>query len=246
MINFAHRGASFDYPENTILSLKEGIKAGANGLEIDVHKTKDNEIVVIHDENIERTYIGKGLVKDFTLKELIKFKNRKKLFREHSECYIPTLEEVLSLVKGQDITLNIELKTDEIHYKGLESNVISLINEYELNQKVILSSFNHDSIKIVKKLDDSIKTAILYDSHIENVIKYAKNLGVGAIHPDLRLVSKELIQEAHKNNLKVNIYTVNNPIYMRLLINNKADGLFTDYPELLSEILKEEKIIINL
>lgn len=240
MINFAHRGASFDYPENTILSLKEGIKSGANGLEIDVHKTKDNKLVVIHDEDIERTYLGKGLVKDFTLDELRKFKNRKKLFRDNVECNIPTLEEVLELIKGKDITLNIELKTDEIHYKGIEENVISLINEYKLNKQIILSSFNHDSIKIAKGLDSSIKTGILYYKPIEDVINYAKSLGVDAIHPDLSLVSRELIQEAHNNNLKVNIYTVNNPIYMRLLIKNKADGLFTDYPELLNEILKEE------
>lgn len=240
MINFAHRGASFDYPENTILALKEGIKSGANGLEIDVHKTKDNNLVVIHDENIERTYLGKGLVKDFTLDELRKFKNRKKLFRDNIECHIPTLEEVLKLIKGKDITLNIELKTDEIHYDGIESDVISLINEYKLNKQIILSSFNHDSIKIVKSLDSSIKTGILYDKQIENVINYAKSLEVDALHPDLRLVSRELIQEAHENNLKVNIYTVNNPIYMRFLIKSKADGLFTDYPELLNEILKEE------
>lgn len=240
MINFAHRGASFDYPENTMLSLKEGIKSGANGLEIDVHKTKDNKLVVIHDEDIERTYLGKGLVKDFTLDELKKFKNRKKLFRDNVECHIPTLEEVLELIKGKDITLNIELKTDEIHYKGIEEDVIRLINEYKLNKQIILSSFNHDSIKIAKGLDSSIKTGILYYKPIEDVINYAKNLGVDAIHPDLSLLSRELIQEAHNNNLKVNIYTVNSPIYMRLLIKNKADGLFTDYPELLNKILKEE------
>ena len=242
MINFAHRGASFDYPENTILALKEGIKSGANGLEIDVHKTKDNKLVVIHDEDedVERTYLGKGLVKDLTLNELRKLKNRKKLFRDNRECNIPTLEEVLGLINGKDITLNIELKTDEIHYKGIEEDVISLINEYKLNNQIILSSFNHNSIKIVKSLDSSIKTGILYDKPIEDVIKYAKELDVDAIHPDLRFVSRELIEEAHENNLKVNIYTVNMPIYMRLLIKNKADGLFTDYPELLSEILKEE------
>ncbi|MBU6136052.1 MAG: glycerophosphodiester phosphodiesterase [Clostridium sp.] len=240
MINFAHRGASFDYPENTMLALKEGIKSGANGLEIDVHKTKDNKLVVIHDEDVERTYLGKGLVKDLTLNELRKLKNRKKLFRDNRECIIPTLEEILGLINGKDITLNIELKTDEIHYKGIEEDVISLINEYKLNNQIILSSFNHNSIKIVKSLDSSIKTGILYDKPIEDVIKYAKELDVDAIHPDLRFVSRELIEEAHENNLKVNIYTVNMPIYMRLLIKNKADGLFTDYPELLSEILKEE------
>ena len=73
MINFAHRGASKYFPENTILSLKEGIKTGADGLEIDVHKTKDNKLVVIHDEDIERTFKGKGLVKNFTLEELKEF-----------------------------------------------------------------------------------------------------------------------------------------------------------------------------
>ena len=98
MINFAHRGASRYYPENTILSLKEGIKGGANGLEIDVHKTKDNELVVIHDEDIERTFKGKGLVKDMTLEELKAFKCRNKNFEDNIECKIPTLKEVLELV----------------------------------------------------------------------------------------------------------------------------------------------------
>ena len=239
MINFAHRGASSDYPENTILSLKEGMKAGAMGLEIDVHKSKDNKLVVIHDEDIERTFMGRGLVKDFTLSELKAFKNRKKLFRDNDECCIPTLEEVLDLIKDKEILLNIELKTDIIQYANIEEDVVNLINEYKVEEKIILSSFNHESIKKVKAIS-KIKTGILYEKPINNVVEYAKSLGVDYIHPDLRLVNEELIKEAHKNNLKVNIFTVNNPIHMRLLIDNKVDGAFTDYPELLNEILKEK------
>lgn len=240
MINFAHRGESSDYPENTILSLREGIKSGAKGLEIDVHKSKDNKLVVIHDEDIERTFVGRGLVKDFTLEELKSFKNRKKLFRDNEECHIPTLEEVLDLIKDIDIDilLNIELKTDVIQYLGIEEDVINLIKSYGVEDKIIVSSFNHESIKKVKSISN-IKTGILYESPIINIVEYAKSLGAYAIHPDIRLVSEELIKEAHENNLKINIFTVNNPMHMRLLIKNKVDGAFTDYPELLDEILKE-------
>lgn len=238
MINFAHRGASSDYPENTILSLKEGIKSGAKGLEIDVHKSKDNRLIVIHDEDIERTFLGKGLVKDFTLEELKSFKNRKKLFRDNEECHIPILEEVLELIKDLDILLNIELKTDIINYDGIEEDVIMLIEKYGIKDKVIISSFNHESIRKVKDTSN-VKTGILYESPIVNVVEYAKALGVDAIHPSLMVASEELIKEAHENNLKVNIFTVNNPMHMRLLIKNKVDGAFTDYPELLSEILEE-------
>lgn len=240
MINYAHRGASSDYPENTMLSLKEGINSGAKGLEIDVHKSKDNKLVVIHDEDIERTFMGKGLVKDFTLEELKAFKNRKKLFRDNEECHIPTLEEVLDLVKDNNVILNIELKTDIIPYVEIEGDVVNLINKYGIQDKIILSSFNHDSIRKVKSISN-IKTGILYEEPIKDVVKYAKSLGVDAIHPDLRLVSEELLKEANENNLMVNIFTVNNPIYMRSLIANNADGAFTDYPELLNEILEENK-----
>ena len=101
MINFAHRGASGDYPENTLLAFKEGIKRGGNGIELDVHKTKDSELVVIHDEDVERTMQSKGLIKDLTLAEIRQLKCKKALFANHEECRIPTLDEVLKLVKDQ-------------------------------------------------------------------------------------------------------------------------------------------------
>ena len=237
MINFAHRGASNYYPENTMVSLKEGIKTGANGLEIDVHKTKDNKLVVIHDEDIQRTFKGKGLVKDMTLEELRRFKCRNKNFENNIECRIPTLEEVLDLVKETNVILNIELKTDEIHYEGIEKDVIELVNRYGLKKQIILSSFNHESIKICGEIDSEFETGLLYSKPIENVVQYAKEFGANAIHPDLRLVSEELIKEANENNIKVNIYTVNSPIYMRKLIKTGVNGIFTDYPDLLKEIM---------
>ncbi|MGL5352940.1 MAG: glycerophosphodiester phosphodiesterase family protein, partial [Clostridium sp.] len=103
MIVFAHRGASNDYPENTILAFEKAIEMGATGLELDVHKSKDNKLVVIHDEDIQRTFMGKGQVFDFTIDELKRFKNRKATFRDNSKCIIPTLNEVLDLIKDNNI-----------------------------------------------------------------------------------------------------------------------------------------------
>ncbi|MEN8076737.1 glycerophosphodiester phosphodiesterase [Clostridioides difficile] len=239
MINFAHRGASSDYPENTILAFSEAIRLGAGGIELDVHKSKDNKLVVIHDEDIERTFVGKGLVKDYTLEELKKFKNRKLLFKDNDECKIPTLEEVLKLFIDNTVFLNIELKTDIIEYKDIEKDVIDLIYKYNMRDRVILSSFNHNSIVKCKEIDDEILTGALYENQIEDVINYAKELKVDAIHPDLRLVSRELIEEAHKNNIKVNVYTVNNPIHMRMLIDAGVDGIFTDIFHLLNDIINK-------
>lgn len=237
MINFAHRGASKYFPENTILAFKEAIKTGATGIELDVHKTKDNILVVIHDEDIQRTFKGKGLVKDMTLKELRSFKCRNINFEENLECRLPTLEDVLELIKDTNIILNIEIKTDKIHYEGIEKDVIDMINKYKLKEKVIISSFNHESIKICREIDDKIQIGLLYEKPIEDVIKYAKVLGVDAIHPDLRLVSEKLIIEAKENNIKVNVYTVNYPEYMKILIKAGVNGIITDYPDLLQEVI---------
>lgn len=245
MINFAHRGASGDYPENTLLAFKEGIKRGGNGIELDVHKTKDSELVVIHDEDVERTMQSKGLIKDLTLAEIRQLKCKKALFANHEECRIPTLDEVLKLVKDQEIVVNIELKTDVISYSGIEEDVIKLIQHYGIKNKTLISSFNPQSLKKCKEIDSTIKTGFLYYQPMDDVIQYAKVLQVDAIHPGLNGVTEDLIIEAHKNQLKVNVYTVNSPTHMRRLIDAGVDGIFTDYPKLLTEILEEEREIIS-
>lgn len=237
MIYFAHRGDSSNYPENTMLAFKKAIALEVKGIELDVHKSKDNKLVVIHDEDIQRTFLGKGLVKDYTLEELKQFPCRKEVFRDHPDCKIPTLEEVLRLIKPYELTLNIELKTDRIHYEGIEEDVLKMLEDYHLKSRVIISSFYHRSLAKVKTMDSNMRTGILFHHPIENVIDYAKDLGAWALHPYLPLVDEKFIVDAHDEGLKVNIYTVNHPDHIRKCALEKVDGIFTDYPGLCKEII---------
>lgn len=240
---FAHRGASGDYPENTMLAFKKALRIGIDGMELDVHKSKDGQLIVVHDEDIQRTFKGKGLIKDYTLEELKSFKCRKFEFINNEECKICTLREVIELIKDEDIILNIEAKTDEIHY-DLEEDVLKLINEYELKDKILISSFYHKTIKNFKNLDENIKYGALYECKKDydtedNVVEHARKIGVYSINMSRNLVTKEIVKMAHDNGLKVFIYTVNSPIVMRTMIDYNVDGVFTDFPELMKEVLSE-------
>ena len=240
---FAHRGASGDYPENTMLSFRKSLEIGVDGIELDVHKSKDGELVVIHDEDIQRTFKGKGLVKDYTLEELQQFTCRKFEFVNNDHCKIPTLRDVFELIKDEDITLNIEAKTDLIHY-DIEQDILNLIYEYKINNKILISSFNHDCINIFKNLDSNIHYGALYEYEKDyspecNVVDHAKKLNIYSINISQELVTKEVVDMAHENNLKVFVYTVNKPNSMRKMIELGVDGVFSDYPDLMNEILRE-------
>lgn len=241
MINFAHRGASCYYPENTILAIKEGIKAGANGVEIDVHKSRDNELVVIHDENIERTFKGEGLVKCFELKELKELECRNNNFTHREDCKIPLLREVLEVVRESNVILNIEIKNDQVQYDDIEEDVIRLVKYYGMKEQVILSSFNHKSMELCKRIDKSFKAGLLCEDKIEEAIYYAKLIKAEAIHPNVKLLSNDIINEIKRNKLMINTYTVDSPIIMSNLIKADINGIFTNCPDLLNEILNKKK-----
>lgn len=241
---FAHRGASGDYPENTILAFDKALNLDIYGIELDVHKSKDGHLVVIHDEDIQRTFKGKGLVMDYTLAELKKFNCRKFEFTENLDCKIPTLREVFELIKDTNITLNIEAKTDLIHY-DLEQDILNLIKEYNFEEKVLISSFNHKCIKIFKQLNNKLKYGALYECKKDyaseaNVVEHAKKLNVYSINISKDLVTKEMVDLAHENGLKVFVYTVNTPIVMRKMIECNVDGVFSDYPDLMNGIIRKD------
>lgn len=236
---FAHRGYSGKYPENTMLAFEGALKLSVNGIELDVHKTKDGKLAAIHDESIDRTFLGNGLVKDYDLRDLKKLENRDEKFRENIDSIIGTLEEVILLVSFKDdFVLNIELKTDVIHYNGIEEDVLEMLDSYDMIENTIISSFNHESLKICKKINKNIKTAVLYSEPIEDIVNYAKELEVYAIHPDYKLVDKSLIKKCHENNILVNAYTVNEKEDIERLIEEGIDGIITDYPNIALEILK--------
>ena len=147
---WAHRGASKYAPENTLPAFQKAIEMGADGIELDVQMTKDNQCIVIHDETVKRVSNGTVWVKDSTLEELRQF-DYSKGFTEYGKVRIPTLEEVLQLVVPSGLTINIELKTGKICYKNIVDEVLRLVYQYGYQEKVILSSFNHYTLQEVRK-----------------------------------------------------------------------------------------------
>lgn len=236
-LNIAHRGFSGKYPENTMRAFEAAVKAGCDGIETDLHMTKDGVIVICHDEKLDRTTDGEGFIVDYNYKELQKF-NAGIHFNEGAfSDKIPTLDEFLDFVKDKGLFINIELKNNIFIYTGLEEEVIKRIHEYRLEENVILSSFNHYSMVKVKQLDPGIKTGLLYSATLYNVHEYAKKLGADAVHPFFpSLQDKNIVRKIKESGLKINTYTVNEKIYMKQLMDLGIDGIITNFPDMMKEL----------
>lgn len=235
---FAHRGFSSRYPENTLLAFKKSLDFDIYGVELDVHKTKDNKIVVIHDESVDRTFDGSGFVKDLTLNELKSFNCRLDGFKDNPECKIPTLEEVIEIFLDSNFVLNIEIKNDKVSYENIEQDVINIINKYNISDRVILSSFNSNSILHCNNIDSCIKTGLLYYYNLDQVVNFVKSLNASSLHPPLHLLDKELVDLCHKENMYINVYTVDDVKDIYKNIELGVDGIFTNYPDIACNVLK--------
>lgn len=180
---WAHRGCSYDYPENTLESFRAALDYEITGIELDIQLTKDGKMIVLHDEKVDRTTDGKGYLKDFTLDEVKQLKIMKK---DGTYTRIPTLEEVLDLLeepmKKRGLMLNIELKNSEVDYPGMERLVLDEIARRGLEPWVIYSSFSFESLKILKKLKPDVHIAVLH-SRWKECIARAIELDTNEIHP---------------------------------------------------------------
>jgi glycerophosphoryl diester phosphodiesterase len=238
---FGHRGASGTYPENTMISFIEAERVGAEGIELDVQLSKDGEIIVIHDETLERTTTGTGWVKDHTLKEIRSLDASYK-FPDYGVCKVPSLDEVFSWALSNNSLINVELKNKIIPYEGLEDKVIQLIRNYRYESRVIISSFNHDSLKRCLKIAPDIEVGVLYKERRSEPWLYAKKLGATSIHPNFRTVANSTIYKTEQKGVSVRPYTVNKKIDMERLFKVGCSAFITDYPEKALKLRREIKI----
>ena len=239
-LNFAHRGFSGEYPENTMLAFRKAIEAGAQGIELDVHFTKDKEVVIIHDETIDRTTDGKGEVESFTYDELCRFNAYGRFEGKYDFQKIPTLREYFELVKPVDGFLtNIELKTGINEYPGIEKAVLKIIDEFGLRDRIIISSFNHFSVKRFKEIAPDVKCGFLEESRIIDFGTYAKKYGVEFIHPLYKCLTKDVFDEVYSNGIGINTWTVNDENAVRYLVKNNVNAVIGNYPDMVSRVLKE-------
>lgn len=236
-INYAHRGASGYYPENTMLSFKKAIELGCDGIETDVQMTSDGVMVLIHDELVNRTTNGKGFVKDFKFEELSKLDAGSWFDKNYEALSIPTAEELIILAKKNNIKINFEIKTGIVFYPGIEEKLIEIIYKHNMQDNVILSSFNHYSMFQCKEITNEIKTGLLYMEGLFEPEIYCKHVNADAIHPYFYAINKQIIDNAHKLNILVNPFTINEEEDMKKLITAGIDGIITNFPDKLKKLL---------
>jgi len=220
VLKIGHRGACGHKPENTLVSFEKAIKLEVDIIELDVRRCKTGEIVVIHDDTVDRTTNGNGAVKELTLDEI------KALDAGKGEK-IPTLRETLELVDGK-AAINIELKE-----KGIEYAVNDMIEEYVKNSRFnhndfIISSFDMAGIKKFHELNPKVNVSIIIDPLDEKILQ---NEFLFSVNLNKDKVDKDIIESIHKRELKVFVWTVNEKDEIEMMKKLGVDGIFSNFPE---------------
>ena len=232
---WGHRGASAYTPENTLTAFDMSRKMGADGIELDVHLTRDGKVVVIHDNDIKRTSNGEGIVEEMTYDELLKydFGNPGVFGNKFEGTQIPLLSEVYELFDGTGMTVNVEIKNS---LDGVVEETLKIAAEYGYEDKVIYSSFVHEYLAKAKKLDPSTVVAPLFKEE-PDFVTLAKTLSAVAVHPAWQTVAQDgYIKTAHGNGIRVHAWTVNDAPTINKLLVGQVDAIITNFPDIAVEM----------
>ena len=226
---FGHRGASGLLPENTLAAFQKAIDLGCNGFELDVQISFDNQLIVIHDETVNRTTNGIGFVNKLTLPEI-------KSLLISDKYQIPTLEEVFEIITT-DIFVNIEIKNNLAAEK-----LIILIEKFIAERSFkysnfIISSFDWKCLERVRLLNENIQIGVLTDDNIESAISLAKTINAKSINPYFKLLNDEIVAKIQDKSIEIHAWTVNEIADIELMKSLNIDAIITDFPDRILKVI---------
>jgi len=239
----AHRGASGHAPENTLIAVRRAMEMRAEMVEVDILLSKDGIPVLLHDPSLDRTTNGTGFVTDYTLEELKRLDAGSWFGEQFVGERIPTVDELLEFCKGK-MALNLEIKTQAVTDTlegGIVEMVVNLVRKHGMERNVIFSSFDPRVIVQLKKIAPDIAGAILYDSRFyggSHPVEIVTDLGADAFNCHWRQVSRTLVDSLHQAGVPINVYTVNADTLMHQMLDMGVDGIFTDFPDILLQVLR--------
>lgn len=245
----AHRGANKVAPQNTIPAFEKAIEMGTDGFETDVHLSLDGVPVICHNYTIDETSNGTGEIEKMTLNELKSYDFGSYYSEEFKGTPLPTLDEFLDLTVGKGLKiLNIELKPekDDARRETLVRKTLKAVEERGLSDILLISSFSKEILEYIKQIAPECKTAYLYPAgyaraHMAFVPPYSamKKMKCHAAHPHKLCIRGDFVKKAHKADLQVNVWTIDEPEDIRAMIKAGVDGIITDCPDLVRSILNE-------
>jgi glycerophosphoryl diester phosphodiesterase len=239
-LNWAHRGASGHAPPNTLAAFLLAAEMGADGIELDVHLSRDGEVVVIHDDTVDATTNGRGRVSAMTLAELKGLDAGGWYDTSFAGERIPMLQEVIDAV-GHRLLINVEIKVEAgYHPMAQEAETVRLLEDNALIERVIVSSFSLGSLQRVHRLNPHIPLGLLYGrpqpSFLPAVLRWI-GMPYDALHPHFGFVNPRSLARARRWGMPVNVWTVNGTADMRRMADYGVNGIITDYPDILGQVL---------
>lgn len=238
----AHRGASGHAPENTMAAFRRAVELGAQFIETDLQITRDARVVVIHDPTLDRTTSGKGQVHLLTVDE-IRTLDAGAWFHRDGQSFagerVPVLGEIIDFAKEQDIIFYLEIKSGPAW--GIEHAVVAALRDRNATAGVVIVSFDPASLDTVRRLDSTMMTGLLCEHPSNDLVERTVRAGARQLVARGDLITQDVVDKAHHAGLQVVAWTINEIEQMRRLIAVPVDGIITDYPDRLLEILREDE-----
>jgi len=235
-----HRGAAAEAPANTVPAFKRAMEVGADGVELDVHLTRDGQVVVIHDETVTSVTGRPGRVRDMTLAEIRELDAGSYFGPEFAGTRIPTLDEALEAV-GPQAVVNIELKGTGVATEGLEREVVRIVRAHRASDRVIISSFNPFRLWRMRALAPDLPRGMLHGPSTPVYVRdlwFLPMVQPDALHPHYTMVNDAYMKRAHQWGVRVNVWTVDDPAEARRLVELGVDAIITNDPARLREVVK--------